>query len=266
MSKKNLSKPLNIFFIILAICLLLVFLNSRNFLDAPERALSFIFSPVAKLFQKTSATISGSLNFISTIKNINNENNELKIQNASFLRQIIELKEVARENEFFRQQLNLQNQPKMDLVFAGIVGFDPLKGQYFIIDKGSDNGLQDNQAAVDANDFFVGKVFDVQKTSAKVLLLTDSSCMVNALTQENRINGIIKGEHGLDIIMDMIPLDKQIKKDEPVITSGLDNSIPKGLLIGWVSDVVSKENEVFQKVKIKPAADFKKLENIFIIK
>ena len=240
MSRKFLSKPLVIFSFILAICLLLVFLNYKNLLGTPRQALTFVFSPATKLFQKTGAAITGSLNFVFTIGNLKNENNELHSQNASLQEQIIEFKEIVRENELLRAQLNIPGGERNDLIFAEVIGFDPLAGQYFIINKGERDGLKNSQAAVDANNFLVGKIFDVQESSAKVLLLTDALCVVNALSQDSRIN-------------------------EPIITSGLDGLIPKGILIGWMEETKNKENEVFQKIKIRPAADFKNLENVFVI-
>ncbi len=265
MSRKFLSKPLVIFSFILAICLLLVFLNYKNLLGTPRQALTFVFSPATKLFQKTGAAITGSLNFVFTIGNLKNENNELHSQNASLQEQIIEFKEIVRENELLRAQLNIPGGERNDLIFAEVIGFDPLAGQYFIINKGERDGLKNSQAAVDANNFLVGKIFDVQESSAKVLLLTDALCVVNALSQDSRINGVTKGEHGLDIAMDMVSLDKQLNKGKPIITSGLDGLIPKGILIGWMEETKNKENEVFQKIKIRPAADFKNLENVFVI-
>lgn len=265
MPKRFLLKPPIIFFIILTICVLLVFLNYKNLLAAPRQALNFAFSPIIKLFQKIGGTVSGSLNFILAIGDLKNENNQLRRQRDSLQKQIIELKEAARENELLRKQLNFPKEGQNNLVFAEIIGFNPLAGQYFIINKGERDGLKNNQAAVNPDNFLVGKIFDVQKSSAKVLLLTDAACLVNALSQENRISGIIKGEHGLDIIMDMVTLDKRLKNDEPIITSGLDGLIPGGLLIGWVSEMEIKENQVFQKIKIRPAADWENLEEIFVI-
>ena len=66
--------------------------------------------------------------------------------------------------------------------------------------------------------------------------------------------------------MGLIPKDIKVEKDQTVITSGMEGFFPRGLLIGKILEIESPENEIFQKILVKPAAEIEKLERVFIIK
>lgn len=264
MPKKFSLKSLN-FFIVLAIILLLIFFNLRGWLASPKNAIYFISSPFLKFFQQTSDKISSVLDFLLTIKDLSRENYFLREENQKLLQDNIILKEAARENALLRERLALGEPIARRLVLADVVGFNPQLGQYFLIDKGLADGLVPDLAVVSANNFLVGKVAEVGSRSAKVILILDSNCLVNAITQQTQINGIVRGSHGLVLNMEMIPADQKVDSGEIVLTSGLNDSIPKDLIVGRVAEVIKKESEIFQKATLQPAADFKRIESVFII-
>jgi rod shape-determining protein MreC len=65
--------------------------------------------------------------------------------------------------------------------------------------------------------------------------------------------------------MDLVPKNLEVKKDQKIISSGLDSVLPKGLLIGKISKIESSESEIFQKIEVTPIVDIEKLERVFII-
>lgn len=232
---------------------------------SPKNVIYFISSPFLKFFQQTSNKIYGTFNFLLTIKDLSRENYSLREENKNLLQENAILKEADRENELLRERLALGEPIARQLVLADVVGLNPQLGQYFLINKGSADGLAPDLAVVSANNFLIGKVAEVGSRSAKVILILDSNYSVNAITQQTQINGIIRGSHGLVLNMEMIPGDQKVDSGEMVLTSGLNGSIPKDLIIGRVVEVTKKESEIFQKATLRPAADFKKIESVFII-
>jgi rod shape-determining protein MreC len=83
--------------------------------------------------------------------------------------------------------------------------------------------------------------------------------------QSSEVMGILKGQFGLSLIMDLIPLDKKISPGDPVITSGLESDIPAGLLIGYVENIETSPNQLFQKATVQPLADFEGLRIVTIL-
>ena len=62
-----------------------------------------------------------------------------------------------------------------------------------------------------------------------------------------------------------IPKDVEVEPGEGVITSGLSRIYPQGIKIGVVAEIEEKEYELFKKIKVKPAVNFNRLEDVFIV-
>lgn len=262
MSKKP---DLKAFLLAAAIILLLVFFNFKGWLDAPKEMIYGAGSPLFKVFDKTGGFFSSASDFFLTIKELEKENRQLRQENEKMVQEVSCLKEIARENEVLRQRLFLPSSQDYSLVMANVVGYNPQLGQVILVDKGEADGLSVDLAAVTASNFLIGRVAETGEHWAKIILISDSSSEINALTQDTRVEGIVRGSHGLGLFMEMIPIDKKISAGEDVLTSGLNNSIPKGFVIGKVKETVVKESEIFQKARLQPSADLQNLDAVFIV-
>jgi rod shape-determining protein MreC len=262
------SKSKSTFFVIIIIlALFLIFLNSKNVLNIPKDALSFCASPVEKIFKKTSDKTGNFLRFLGTIKDLNQENETLKKENKKLTSEITGLKEIVWENKLLREELNLSPRGDLKLTSSFIIGkSSPELGQYITIDKGRNSEIEKNQAVIASSGILVGKVIETSSKTSKIILITDINSSVSAIVQETRTDGIVKGEHGIGIIMEMIPRGEEIKSGETVITSGLEGFFPKGLLIGKIKEVILSPSSIFQKAIIEPAINIQELEMIFVVK
>ncbi len=263
-----LSKSKSTFFVIIIILALsLVFLNSKNVLNIPKDALGFCVSPFEKILKKTSNKTGNFLRFLGTIKNLNQENETLKKENKKLISEIAELEEMTWENKLLRKQLDLSPKENLKLISSFIIGkSSPELGQYITIDKGRNSGIEKNQAVIASSGILVGKVIETSFKTSKIILITDINSSVSAIIQETRASGIVKGEHGIGLIMEMIPRGEEIKSEETVITSGLEGFFPKGLLIGKIKNAISSPSSIFQKAIIEPAINIQELEMIFVVK
>ena len=57
-----------------------------------------------------------------------------------------------------------------------------------------------------------------------------------------------------------------IDDDAPVLTSGLNDNFPKGILIGYVKDIHKDNYDLTRVVDCKPATDFNNINYISVIK
>ncbi|OGD66176.1 rod shape-determining protein MreC [Candidatus Berkelbacteria bacterium RIFCSPHIGHO2_12_FULL_36_9] len=137
--------------------------------------------------------------------------------------------------------------------------------QKIVIDKGADANVQLNQAVVISPGLLVGKISRVYNSSSEVTLITDPSSLVNAQVVDSGAKGLVRGEHGLSLLFDLITQNELIKDGDLVITSGLSGNFPKGLLIGEISALRSNGTDLFQKAYILPAVDFRNLRFLFVI-
>ena len=261
------KSKLTFFIAIIILALSLIFLNSKNVLNIPKDAFDFCVSPVEKIFKKTSDKTGNFLRFLGTIKDLNQENETLKKENRKLASEIVELKEITWENKLLRKQLDLSPREDLKLISSFIIGkSSPELGQYITIDKGRNSGIEKNQAVIASSGILVGKVIETSSNTSKIILITDINSSVSAIIQETRASGIVKGEHGIGLIMEMIPRGEEIKSEETVITSGLEGFFPKGLLIGKIKNAISSPSSIFQKAIIEPAINIQELEMIFIVK
>ena len=66
--------------------------------------------------------------------------------------------------------------------------------------------------------------------------------------------------------MTYVNRDAKIQPGEPVISSGLGGVFPKGILVGTVNGTqLNKQTGMYQDVDIKPAVDFRRLEEVLVI-
>lgn len=161
-----------------------------------------------------------------------------------------QLEETKRENILLRQQLDLKLRQNFKLILASVIG----TGQAFLIDKNIEN------KPVIINNILIGRT----ENHGKVKLITDPQSKVAALIQETRMKGIVHGEHGLGLIMLLAP-QEEVAKGQTVVTSGLNQEFPLGLVIGQIIDIQKNDNQTSQKARIQPFFNPKDLEKVFII-
>lgn len=262
---KNLFKHPFIWSILLIF--ILIFANNQGWLGG----FSYIFFQATSSTQKSiyrfSLKIDGLTNFLFSIKKLEQENTNLKQANQELLSQISQLKEVVRENEFLRQQLGLFDTKDNQLILAHIISQSPSNlERHFLIDQGVRHGIENGDVVITAGNLLVGQIIEVSNSFSMVRLIVDPNSRINALIQETNVTGLVRGIYGMDLILDLLPQGRIVKKDETVVTSGLAGVFPPGLLIGQIQEIISAEVQVSQVAKIKTAIDFEILNKVFIIK
>ena len=131
------------------------------------------------------------------------------------------------------------------------------------LDKGEKDGIKPDMAVITA-DGIVGKVLHVYRSTSLVLLISDQTSGVGAILDKSRLQGILRGMPSGEIALERIMTDEQVPAGELVLTSGGDRIFPKGLPIGRVTKV-STGSDLFLNVRVKPAANLSKLEEVLVV-
>ncbi len=255
------------FILSLLIIAVFIFLNSQGWLKIPQDIFFQLTAPGQKIIHQFSLKFNSLISFLSSINNLNQENIKLNQENQELLDEISQLKEMAQENEFLRQQIGLASSEPRQLILANIIGQDSSGlGKYFLINKGAKDGVKEKAAVISAGNLLLGQVIETTNSFSKIQLITDPNSRINALIQESRITGLVRGGRGLNLTIDLLPQGKTIEQGQTIITSGLAGFFPPGLLIGQIERVISSQVQISQTAKIKPVVDFNKLEKVFVIK
>jgi rod shape-determining protein MreC len=111
----------------------------------------------------------------------------------------------------------------------------------------------------------VGRISQVNRNAAQVMLLTDPSSSVSALIQRSRATGMVQGRLGAELVMRYIPQTETVVVGDVVLTSGLGGTFPKRLVIGQITQVRHDDVEMFQEATIAPAVDLYDLESVMVL-
>jgi rod shape-determining protein MreC len=131
------------------------------------------------------------------------------------------------------------------------------------IDKGKHDRIEPNMAVITA-DGIVGKVLTVFPSTSQVLLLNDQSSGAGGILEKSRLQGIVKGTSSGQVELEYVMSDEQVQVGDKILTSGGDGIFPKGLPIGTVIRV-SPGHELFLNIRIQPAANLAKLEEVLVV-
>lgn len=185
---------------------------------------------------------------------------------VDFLRQKVNsLTEVYLENKRLSSLLSLKQKSPYKAIAARVIARSPDSWSCaVVIDKGSLSGIR--QAAVAITYLgLAGRVTETSTLTSKVMLINDPHLSISAIVQRSRQEGLISGTLGSSLIMRYLPKDADIKINDLIITSGLTENFPKGLLIGTVTDVGDEFSGLSRYAIVKPAVNLSNVEEVLII-
>ena len=198
------------------------------------------------------------------------DNQTLRSENEELRQNHLNVAEISAENVRLRSMLDYKTaSTQFDFVMATVVGRD--LGTWtstIIINRGTADGITKEMPVVTPQGL-VGNVVSVYTNAAKVQLILDARSAVGTLVQrpESRVAAIVEGSSTTQLMPRMVNIarDADIIKGDKLITSGFGGIYPKGLLIGEVVDVVNEEGGLLKYAILKPAVDFDRLEEVFVI-
>jgi rod shape-determining protein MreC len=255
----------------LVVVILIIVLIGINTIPGLARGLGNflfkIFSPVGGFFIKIGNSIGGFFGVLTSIKDLAKENAQLQQKNLELEAEISQLKEVEQENEILRQGLEISQRNQEIIEMASVVGKDvQMAGDWILINRGSKQNIEIDMAVISSENALVGKIVEVMPSFSKVMLITNKESVIASIVERGRNEGLVKKESKGKLFMDFIPRSERLDIDERIITSGMDNVYPKGILIGKIEKIDLSQNQLFQRITITPAVDFSKLEKVFIVK
>jgi rod shape-determining protein MreC len=193
------------------------------------------------------------------------ENDVLKKKLAEIIYDVNQCKEKEISNERFRKLLDFKTASGLFTISAEVIGKDPSQWyKTFVIDKGVSEGVTKGLPVV-VPEGIVGQVIDASDHYSKVLLIIDSNSAVDALVQQTRAHGIIKGDSENRCLLNYVSRKEIVNIGDSVVSSGLDGVFAKGLLIGKVTDIILSKSGIFQEIEVSPFVDFDKIEEVLVV-
>jgi rod shape-determining protein MreC len=176
---------------------------------------------------------------------------------------------ILQENERLRALVGFKERhPEFVLVPARVIARDTTP--YFRALRVSlrvPDGVKPRQPVVVAGGI-VGQIDRVQGDTAEVVLLSDPRSRIDAITQRNRVQGIVQGlghERDYKAKVAYLSIKDEVRPGDLMVTSGMGGVFPQELIIGTITEVAPDDRGLFQHVTLEPAVDLSQLDEVFII-
>jgi rod shape-determining protein MreC len=123
-----------------------------------------------------------------------------------------------------------------------------------VLDRGADLGLVPDQGVI-CPEGVVGRIWDVGRDQASLLPLDAYNASTGVMLARSRATGVLQGLGPGKAGIRYIGNQEVVQVGEPVFTSGLDRIFPRGLLVGYVSDVRPRDVELHVEVVLAAPLD-----------
>jgi len=198
------------------------------------------------------------------LRGVRQENRDLKYEIERLRLEQVRLSQDAAQARRLQALLGFREQFISKTLPAQVIGFSGSElSRAVYIDKGSNDGVKRDMAVITA-DGVVGKILHVYSSASLVLLIDDQTSGVGAFLEGSRLQGVLSGTPAGGVVLEKIMSDEVVQPGEKILTSGGDRIFPKGLPAGVVTGV-SRSSDAFLNIRVRPAANLGKLEEVLVI-
>lgn len=248
--------------------------SNREGITFFEKRIGGILSPINNVSSWVTNGIGTSFNSIKETFDAKNENILLKEQIEILESENRDLNNIIGKTDYLKKEQEMTKQSKYNFVKARVSGKEP--GNWydkFTIDKGSNQAIKKDDTVIAAIEFednvyqegLVGKVLDVGTNWAKIVTIIDELNSISFKIIRTGDGGVVSGTLESSLEGFLYDFSSDVIVGDKLYTSGLGGVYIKDLYIGEVYEVNINQEELTKRVKIKPAINFKKINNVYII-
>lgn len=260
--------------IITGVCISAILLSfTLNISGGPLHAVAgYVFVPMQKGINQVGGWLSDKADTLESLSAVMAENEALKKQVDELTIELNTVKLERYELDNLRELYELdQKYPSYDKIAANVIGKEA--GNWFhtfTIDKGSNDGIEVDMNVM-AGSGLVGIVTDVGPNYAKITSIISDTSKVSGMVITTSDNLIVSGS--LQKMNESMTIefnglndrDNEVEIGDPVVTSYVSYDYQQGILIGYISEIVTDSNNLTRSGTITPAVDFEHIEEVLVI-
>ncbi len=253
------------------VCVLLVTVYSREsdngLFHRMQRFFMDVISPLQKGVSKVLSPVRNGVGFLVDLGRARGERDRLREEVKNLEERIHELEEIRRENDALRRMIAVKEEyPELEFLVVDVIGTNPdVWEQTIIIDAGYSDGLREYMAVLSEDGSLVGRIILCTSQSSVVQLITDDSSAVGAKLQRNAEIGVLRGEGGGKVHLELLNLDADVKTGDVVVTSGMGGTCPAGIPIGVITEIGEKQADLSVGIIIEPRANLTRLDKVMVV-
>ena len=240
--------------------------------DPFSNIFAFVTTPVCNGVSAVADWAEGVYNYVLRYDEMQSELDRLRTQVAEMEEAARQGQDALRENDQFRELLNLQER-RRDFVFENVRVTAPATSNWastLTISKGRNFGIEAGDCVVTETGVLVGVVSEVGTNSAVVSTLINTDIDMGGMVARTYSAGILEGDFTLmeegKLKLSYLPDSAQLIAGDEVLTSGKGGIYPSGLVVGQIESVFDDPSGKTRYAVILPEVDLGSLIEVFVIK
>lgn len=236
----------------------------------PDMLVQGVLTPIRTGVSSLTDKAEQLYNYVFKYESLVAENESLKEELSKYQTDALQIDSIARENERLRALLELTDSHEdYKLVDSYIIASSSNDwSSTFTINRGANAGLKEGMCAITANGELAGIISQVGPNYSVVKSILDSSLEISSIIAASGYSGMVQGGYATGLSgllrMNYLPSSATIRNNDQVVTSG-STIYPRNLILGYVVDAGFDDTGVAKFALLKPAADIRSLEQVFII-
>ena len=271
----NRNRNRNRIIVLLAATLLLLLIgmytSSQTGTAGPvQNVVGVILTPLQKGLTSAARFVSDKLAYFTEFDELKTENERLKAEALELESKIRELDKYKAENKSLREFAGvIEKNREFEYEFAQVIARDPENLFYaFTIDKGLSDGLARYDAVI-TPDGLAGIITEVGSTYAKVTSIIDDVSPIGVIVSRTQDVAVLEGDVRLRDLgqcrLSYLPGESSAAAGDTVLTSGLGDMFPSGIVIGTVLEVKQESHNISSYAIVEPAVDFSNIHYVMVI-
>lgn len=233
-----------------------------------ERGLRSLVAPALGQAHSLSIEVGDNYRFFKNKDEFIKSYQDLVLSTQNQMVQKAELHLLKEENSELQKQLNFKKKNNYTFILSEVIGRDIESiDQTVLLNRGSGDGVALNLPVIAGEGILVGKIIKVDVDTSVVRLVNDNQSRVGAaIINRNKSLGVVEGGFGISLQMNLIPRDEIVQVGDIVVTSGLEKTLPRGLVLGTVASIQNEAYKPFQEAVLTSGIDLGKLTIVSVIK
>ena len=222
--------------------------------------------PLLRILQTPVSAYRSMSEHLRGLQQAQQENRTLKLELDRLQSMSVRNDELSIENQRLRLLLNMKSPPDHRVLVARVVGNTSSAFVHsLLLNVGRDEGVT-TDTSVMATGGLMGRVIRVARNTALVLTLLDLNSHIPVLVQRSRVPAILSGRNQPTLEMAFVPKGADVRVGDLLVTSGVGDVFPKGILVGQVQTIAaSEETGLFHAIQVQPTADFSRTEEVSLL-
>lgn len=250
---------------VLAVCLLLLTVQTRGHATPAADLVTLVTTPVQKAL---AAVHRGSLGLWTTYldwKNVRAENHRLREENERLRVEALVTVETTEENDRLRRLLQLRSRLPLETLSGEIIAREwGGWARSLTVNRGRADDIR-RLTAVISPDGLVGRVVEVRPGTSVVQVLIDPASTVGAHVLRTRTPGIVEGDPRGTLRLKYMARDGAGLTVGDIVVSSGGGLFPRGVPIGRVRAIDDRGAALFHYAALEPSVDFTRIDKVLLV-